>query len=124
MGVVSLHTLHRPSQPYTRKFLQLSYASETDHTYKQGPDDLYFVIAWVINFTALRGISVEWVLRPAAKYLGVARKSHLRFAEQAWLVLYCGTFWTLGMVCRLQSPSLATFQGNLHLYTGIAVSLD
>ncbi len=108
-GVVSLHTLHRPSRAYTRKFLKLSYASQSDQIYKQGFDDLYFVIAWIVNFTALRAISIDWILRPAAKHLGVAKKSHLRFAEQGWLVLYHGTFWTLGMVWPPRSPSLATY---------------
>ena len=123
LGVVSLHALHRPSRVYTSKFLQLSYASQTDQTYKQGFDDVYFVIAWVVNFTALRAISIDWILRPAAKHLGVARKSHLRFAEQGWLVLYYGTFWTLGMVCPPRSPSPTMYRGDLDSYTGTAASL-
>ena len=113
LGVVSLHTLHPPSRVYTSKFLQLSHASQTDQTYQQGFDDVYFVIAWVVNFTALRAISIDWILRPAAKHLGVTKKSHLRFAEQGWLVCYYGIFWTLGMVCPPCFASLATYPGNI-----------
>lgn len=98
LGVLLLHSLYKPFRIYTRKFLHLSYASPTGQAYKQGPDDLYFVLAWVINFTALRAISIEWILRPVAESWGVAKKSHLRFAEQGWLVMYYGTFWSLGMV--------------------------
>ena len=105
-GVISLHVLHPESRIHTRKFLQLSYPSQTDQTYTQGLDDIYFIFAWIINFTALRAISIEWILQPLARSLGVARKSHLRFAEQGWLTLYYGTFWTLGMVCIRNSQIL------------------
>lgn len=104
--MISVHILHPESRIHTRKFLHLSYPSQTDRTYLQGLDDIYFILAWTINFTALRAISIEWILRPLAKYLGVAKKSHLRFAEQGWLALYYGTFWTLGMVCKLCTPNI------------------
>src|SRR4051812_22795061 len=96
---VFLHTLHEPSRKSTQKFLRLSYSSpSSDGTYTQGIDDIYFVLAWVVNFTALRAISIDWILTPLGRYMGVEKKNHLRFAEQGWLVLYYGTFWTLGMV--------------------------
>lgn len=99
LGVLSLDTLYPPSRSFTRKFLQLSYPTHTDDTFRQGPDDLYFVLAWVVNFTALRAVSIEWILQPLAESFGVAQKNRLRIAEQGWLVLYYGTFWGLGMVC-------------------------
>lgn len=54
---------------------------------------------WVVLFTALRAITIEWFLTPLAKYMRVTPvKNQLRVAEQGWLVLYYGIFWTLGMV--------------------------
>jgi acyl-CoA-dependent ceramide synthase len=96
--VISLHIFLPQARIHTRKFLQLSYPSRTDQTYTQGIDDIYFLVAWVVNFTALRAISIEWILQPLAGYWDVAKKSHLRFAEQGWLVLYYVVFWGLGMV--------------------------
>ncbi|KAM3086832.1 Sphingosine N-acyltransferase lag1 [Clarireedia jacksonii] len=97
-STVFLHTINEPSRKSTQKFLRLSYSSpSSDGTYTQGIDDIYFVLAWVVNFTALRAISIEWILTPLGRYLGVEKKNHLRFAEQGWLVLYYGVFWTLGM---------------------------
>jgi very-long-chain ceramide synthase len=100
LGVFSLDTLYPPSRTYTRKLLQLSYPTNTDDTYWQGPDDLYFVLACVVNFTALRAISIEWILKPLAESFGVVPKNHLRIAEQGWLVVYYSIFWGLGMVNR------------------------
>lgn len=43
---------------------------------------------------------MEYGLAPFAKYMGISKKKEVtRFAEQAWLVLYCTTFWSLGFVC-------------------------
>lgn len=43
---------------------------------------------------------MEYALAPFAKYMGISKKKEVtRFAEQAWLVLYCTTFWSLGFVC-------------------------
>jgi len=99
LGVVSVDTLYAPSRTYTRKFLSLSYPTQTSDTYRQGPDDLYFVLAWVVNFTALRAFSIEWILQPVAESLRVVQKNRLRVAEQGWLVIYYVIFWGLGMVC-------------------------
>lgn len=43
---------------------------------------------------------MEYALAPVAKYMGISKKKEItRFAEQAWLVLYCSIFWSLGFVC-------------------------
>jgi very-long-chain ceramide synthase len=99
LGVVSLDTLYSPSRTYTRRFLNLSYPTQTHGTYRQGSDDLYFVFAWVVNFTALRAVSIEWILQPLAESFRVAQKNRLRIAEQGWMVMYYVPFWGLGMVC-------------------------
>lgn len=111
LGLVSLHTFYPPFRPFTRKFLHLSYSRQADDIYWQGPDDTYFVVAWVVNFTALRAICIEWILIPTAEYFGVTQKNRLRLAEQAWLAMYYGTFWGLGMV-RDRSEATYSWYGH------------
>lgn len=69
---------------------------------------------------------MEYGLAPFAKYMGISKKKEVtRFAEQAWLVLYCTTFWSLGFVCApsalARSPSsqhLAAAKARHRLLTG------
>lgn len=43
---------------------------------------------------------MDYVLVPIARCMGLGkRKATIRFAEQAWLLIYYSVFWTLGMVC-------------------------
>lgn len=49
-------------------------------------------------FTAIRAIAIDWVFIRIARQAGIKRKACIRFAEQGWLLLYYGVFWTLGMV--------------------------
>lgn len=45
---------------------------------------------------------MEYLLAPFAKYMGISKKKEVtRFSEQAWLVVYCTTFWSLGFVCTI-----------------------
>ncbi len=100
VGAACLHILSPQLRPHIGKFFSLSYASSTSQQkiYTQGADDIYFITAWIIFFTALRAIVIDWGLQPLAKVLGVPKKSHLRFAEQGWLFLYYSMLWALGMV--------------------------
>ena len=100
VGIAAMHKFFPRIRPYTHKFFFLSYASLTDHgiIYTQGIDHIYFVSAWVVLFPATRAITVEWLLQPLAGILGVAKRSHLRFAEQGWIFLYHSSIWSLGMV--------------------------
>jgi acyl-CoA-dependent ceramide synthase len=42
---------------------------------------------------------MDYALVPMARKCGIyKKKATIRFAEQAWLVLYYATFWTLGTV--------------------------
>ena len=53
-------------------------------------------------FTFLRATSVDYIFMPFARRGGISTKKDLiRFAEQAWLLIYYSVFWTLGMVCHL-----------------------
>lgn len=61
---------------------------------------MLFIVRWFIIFTGVRVAVMEFALAPLAHWLGIGKKKgQIRFAEQAWVFLYYGTFWTLGMVC-------------------------
>ena len=71
------------------------------------------VLYWIVVFTGLRAAVMDYILMPIAQWGGVEkRKNRVRFAEQAWLLLYYVPFWTLGMVsvlwitfvCGIASP--------------------
>lgn len=43
---------------------------------------------------------MDYILTPLAYLLGLHnQKDKTRFAEQAWVLIYDSTFWSLGMVC-------------------------
>lgn len=96
--LLACHNLYPSLRPYTTPFFQLSYYQPSQGVYVQGWDDIYFVISSAIAFTAIRAIAIDWVLQPLARKAGLKRKASVRFAEQGWLWLYYGFFWTFGMV--------------------------
>jgi len=56
---------------------------------------------WIVVFTGLRAAVMDYLLKPLAKKGGVkTERDQTRFAEQAWLLIYCSVFWTLGMVSQ------------------------
>lgn len=87
-------------QYLTNKLLHVSYYNTASGKYGKGADDLYLVGYWIILFTFLRAMAVDYVFMPFARKRGIsANKDLVRFAEQAWLFVYYSIFWTLGMVC-------------------------
>ena len=96
--LLACHNLYPSLRPYTTPFFQLSYYQPSQGVYVQGWNDIYFVISSAIAFTAIRAIALDWVLQPLARKAGLKRKASVRFAEQGWLWLYYGFFWTFGMV--------------------------
>lgn len=57
------------------------------------------VAYWIVLFTALRASVMDYILTPFAAWGGVQKKKDLvRFAEQAWLLVYYFFFFPLGMV--------------------------
>lgn len=98
--LLAAHTLYPSVQSFTVPFFQMSYYHPESGKYKQGWDDVYFVISAVFAFTAVRGICLEWIFTPLGRYAGMKRKASVRFAEQAWLVCYDLTYWSYGMVCK------------------------
>ena len=87
---------------HTRKFFELSYRNDETGNYAQGPNDVAMVVYWIVVFTGLRAAVMDYCLVPFAKWGGVkGKKDTMRFAEQAWLLLYYALFWSLGMVIKV-----------------------
>ena len=83
----------------TRKFYRISYYDPETGNYAAGWDDLYMVLYSIIVLTGLRAATLDYVLAPLAQWLGASKKKEkIRFAEQAWILIYSSVFWTLGMV--------------------------
>lgn len=56
---------------------------------------------------------MEYVLAPFAKYMGLPKKKEVtRFSEQAWLVMYCVVFWSLGFVRTFPRPVVVDLFAN------------
>ena len=86
-----------PSVP--NKLIHLQYFNPVTRKYNKGTGDYYLVFYWIVLFTLLRDATMQYVLQPYAKYRGVKTyKGLVRFAEQAWLMIYYSIFWVLGMV--------------------------
>lgn len=64
------------------------------------------VFYWITVFTGLRVAIMDYLLVPMAQRAGIGkRKEKVRFAEQAWIFMYSGTFWSLGMVSSCRQTS-------------------
>ncbi|KAA8649200.1 hypothetical protein EYZ11_003765 [Aspergillus tanneri] len=95
--LLAVHHLYPSLRPYTTPFFQLSYYQPEQGHYVQGWDDIYFVASSAIAFTAIRAITIDWILQPIARRAGLKRKASVRFAEQGWGWLYYGFFLSFGM---------------------------
>lgn len=83
----------------TSKFVTLAYYNPSTGKYGAGADDYFFMTFCVVVFTGLRAGTMEYVLVPLARRWGISKKKGAtRFAEQAWLWLYCCVIWPVGMV--------------------------
>ncbi|ORY17237.1 TLC domain-domain-containing protein [Clohesyomyces aquaticus] len=96
----------------TSKFFHLSYYNAETNKYGCGTDDFAFVVLWVVIFTALRASVMDYILDPLARLGGVkSRKGLVRFKEQAWLIIYDSTFWSLGMYISYHSQFWLNLNG-------------
>jgi acyl-CoA-dependent ceramide synthase len=99
LALVATHTLFPHLRPILRKFYEVSYFNPVTRLYGKGIDDLYLVFFWVVLFTFLRSTILDYVFVPLARLGGInTKKGVVRFSEQAWLVVYYGSFWGVGMV--------------------------
>ena len=97
--IFAVHNLYPSLRPYTAPFLVLPHYQPERQAYVQGWNDIYFILSSIIAFTAVRAIAIDLVFQPLARHWGLKkRKTAVRFAEQAWLVVYDFTFWSYGMV--------------------------
>lgn len=102
--LLALHNLYPSLRPYTQPFFELSYYNPASGKYVQGWDDVYFVFSAALALTAVRAISIEWILQPLARQSGVKRKASVRIAEQGWQVMYYSFVWATGLVCLFPFP--------------------
>lgn len=97
MILAAAHLLVPSMRPAIRKFYTVSYVNPTTGLFGKGLDDLYLVFFWIVAFTFLRSLSLDYIFVPLARRGGITtRKGVMRFSEQAWLVLYYGAFWLVG----------------------------
>jgi acyl-CoA-dependent ceramide synthase len=93
------HLCFPKARRHTRKFFELSYYNAESGEYYAGWNDAWMVLYWIVIFTGLRASVMDYLLMPMAKRGGIATaKNQVRFAEQAWLLIYVCVFWTLGAV--------------------------
>ncbi|KAF8463832.1 TLC domain-containing protein [Kalaharituber pfeilii] len=114
LGIIHAADYVLPSSPsspsITQKISSLNYYNPATGQYKKGPADLYLVFYWIVVFTLLRDAAMQYLFKPYAKYGGIQTyKELVRFAEQAWLMVYYIVFWTLGMYLNYHSPHWMNF---------------
>lgn len=114
--LVLTHIFFPTLRPRTIHYFTLSYYDAETGLYDQGWDDLKLVSFWIIVFTGLRAAAMDYVLTPIARWQGInKRKATIRYAEQAWLLVYYSVFWSLGMVCYAMLPYPAYEHSSLRL---------
>lgn len=100
----SVHVLFPHVRHHTQKFFRISYFDPATGKFALGWDDIFFVFYWIIVFTGLRCMIMDYALSPLAMACGIQKKkAKVRFAEQAWILLYAGMFWTTGMYVMYNS---------------------
>jgi len=99
------HVFFPRLRPSTTPFFTLSYYDSASGRYMPGVEDLKMVAFCVVIFTGLRAATMDYALIPLARWLGIGKKkATIRFAEQAWLLLYYIVFWSVGMWLTYTSP--------------------
>lgn len=114
--LLAVHNVYPSLRPYTSPFFQLSHYNPQTGTYVQGGRDIYFAIGSIVGFTAARAIAIDWILQPIARASGLKPKTSLRFAEQGWLVVYYGGYWSFGMVGYGPRISYAGILGGMNVF--------
>jgi very-long-chain ceramide synthase len=89
---------------HTQKFFSISYYNPRTGTFALGWDDIFFVFYWIIVFTGMRCAIMDYILTPVAAWAGIEKKkARVRFAEQAWILIYYTGFWSTGMYIMYNS---------------------
>ncbi|KAF5023408.1 hypothetical protein F66182_4508 [Fusarium sp. NRRL 66182] len=94
--------------PITRssatKFTFLSYYDPVTEEYGVGSDDNYLVITLIVVLCGLRDATMRFILALVATACGLSKGKSVRFKEQAWMVIYYLTSWSVGMSIYITSP--------------------
>lgn len=108
----TIHFMVPSARHYTAKFYKISYYNPRTAKFALGWDDIFFVFYWIIVFTGMRAFVMSYVLTPLAATLGIVkRKAKTRFAEQAWILIYPGVFWSIGMYIMYNSDYWLNLRG-------------
>ncbi|TQS36744.1 hypothetical protein Golomagni_02797 [Golovinomyces magnicellulatus] len=112
LALLSLTHLCFPrARRHSRKFFELSYYNAETGEYRAGWNDAWMVFYWIVVFTGLRAAVMDYGLVALAAKRGIkAKRDRIRFAEQAWLLLYYLVFWTLGMYIMINSEYWLNFK--------------
>ena len=97
LAALSIHTIVPSARRYTQPFYELPYP-DVEGQYVQGADDALFVLGWLVMVTAIRAAIIEGTYQYITWLRVMSRKDCMRFAEQAFLLVYYGTSFSLGMV--------------------------
>ncbi|KAF2224337.1 TLC domain-containing protein [Elsinoe ampelina] len=102
------HFLFPSLRATTTPFFTLAHQDAETGLYLPGVEDLKYISLWIVIFTGLRAGTMDYVLMPWAKSLGLKKKKTMvRFAEQAWMLIYYMVFWTIGMYLYTTSDYFA-----------------
>jgi acyl-CoA-dependent ceramide synthase len=108
----TVHFMFPSARHYTAKFYKISYYNARTAKFALGWDDIFFIFYWIIVFTGMRAFVMTYILTPLAAGLGIEKKkAKTRFAEQAWILIYPGVFWSIGMYIMYNSDYWLNLRG-------------
>ncbi|KAJ6445067.1 LOW QUALITY PROTEIN: TRAM1-like protein & fumonisin [Purpureocillium lavendulum] len=85
------------ARPYTSQFFSLSGYNPTTGKYATSSGDLCFVAFFVVLLSGLRAGAIDYLLQPLGRRWGISKQKVVtRFAEQAWLVVFCAVSGPVG----------------------------
>lgn len=109
LSVTIIHSLVPLVRSYTKLFYELPYA-QANGQYIQGSDDALFVLGWLVLMTAIRATIIECVYEFVTRLRVMSRKASMRFAEQAFLLTYDFTSFSMGMNILVNSSYWLNFE--------------
>lgn len=83
-------------RPRLEPFFTLQY-DLPNGMYYQGRKDIWFILGFVVLFTGVRAACLDYIILPLARAGVKKRKMQIRFAEQAYLLLYYIVIWSWGV---------------------------
>lgn len=85
-------------RPYTGKFLHLQHRYPGTDQYDIGVNDCFFILTGMFLVTFIRAVSMNYLLRPLAKAVGIHKhRATQRFMEQGWYLIYYSISFSAGL---------------------------